>query len=198
MRTLDHIKHFCDMGTQGEVALTGIGEGILYPRFEEAVHHTRAVIGDKRPITLATNGVALEDHHIRVMRDYKVYVFVSLHRPEKASVAVDKLLSAGVSVNVNHAFVDSSLDWAGQVKWHVSAPPSECQYLKRGWVVVRQDGSVNTCCMDAHSKYKIGSVFDQIGSLQTRATELCDSCNLTVPPELQPVELPKKAKGRKK
>jgi hypothetical protein len=58
-----------------------------------------------------------------------------------------------------------------------------CSYLQKRWGAVRQDGSVNTCCMDAESKYPLGSVYDEPGSLRVWATSLCANCNLVAPKE---------------
>jgi hypothetical protein len=182
-RTLDHIKYLMMIGTQTEVSLTGIGEAILYPRFIEAMHRVREVIGDHTMI-IATNGVAMTPEIARAIAAVNAGVYVSLHRPEVAAPAIEMLDDAGVARGHNHGFVDSSLDWAGQVKWHVSAPRAQCGYLSKGWAVVRQDGSIDACCMDAHDLYPIGSVMDELGSLMTHATKLCESCNFFVPKEL--------------
>lgn len=183
--TLDHIEYLCNAGTQGEVSMTGIGEAILHPEFVNWMHMIRHTIGPKRKLVLATNGIRMTPEIARELKRNDVTVYVSLHRPEKAGPAIELLKQHRVSYGYNAAFVDSSIDWAGQVKWHVSMPTRQCEYLSRRWVAIRQDGSVNTCCMDAESLYPLGSVLDPVGSLQTHATPLCDACNLTVPQEFR-------------
>jgi hypothetical protein len=183
-RTLEHVAYYVAKGTQGEVSLTGIGEAILHPRFIEAVFRVREIIGG-RQITLATNGVSLTKSLAEVLARMRVVTYVSTHRPEKAGVAWNMLKEAGAITGLNTAFVDSSIDWAGQVKWHTAAKSHDCTYLGLGWGVVRQDGSVNACCMDAHGKHKLASVWDEIGSLMTRPIGLCASCHLKVPAHLQ-------------
>jgi hypothetical protein len=182
-RTLEHVAYYCEHGTQGEVSLTGIGEAILYPRFVEALLRVRETIGP-RNIVMATNGVALTKDIAEVLAKLRVITFVSTHRPEKAGVAWQMLKDAGAVTGINTAFVDSSIDWAGQVKWHTAAPSHDCTYLGAAWAVVRQDGSVNACCMDAHSKYKLATVWDEPGTLVTRPIGLCGSCHLKVPAQL--------------
>lgn len=182
-RTLAHISYLCMLGTQGEVSLTGLGEAILYPRFVEALHRTRAAIGD-RLLVMSTNGVDMTPEIARELAAADASVYVSLHRPEVATPALEMLKAAGCATATNVGFVDSSLDWAGQVKWHVSAPRRVCGYLSNAWAVVRQDGSVDACCMDAHDLYPVGSVWDDLGSLMTRVTKLCQSCNFHPPQEL--------------
>jgi hypothetical protein len=183
-RTLEHVAYYVAQGTQTEVSLTGIGEAILHPRFIEAVFRLREVI-EGRQITMATNGVSMTPQLAEVLAKLRVVTYVSTHRPEKAGTAWQMLKDAGAITGVNSAFVDSSIDWAGQVKWHVAAESRPCSYLGMGWAVVRQDGSVNACCMDAHGKHRLASVWDEVGSMMTRATPLCGACHLTVPEHLQ-------------
>ena len=182
-RTLEHVAYYVAKGTQGEVSLTGIGEAILHPRFIEAVFRVRELIGP-RQITLATNGVEMTPELADVLASFRVVTYVSTHRPEKAGPAWQMLKDAGAITGLNTAFVDSSIDWAGQVKWHTAATPHDCTYLNLGWGVVRQDGSVNACCMDAHSKHRLATVWDEPGTLMTRAIDLCGSCHLKVPAHL--------------
>lgn len=183
-RTLEHVAYYVEKGTQTEVSLTGIGEAILHPRFIEAVFRVREVIGG-RQITLATNGVDMTPELADVLARLRVVTYVSTHRPEKAGPAWQMLKDAGAITGLNTAFVDSSIDWAGQVKWHTAAKSHDCTYLGLGWGVVRQDGSVNACCMDAHGKHKLASVWDAVGSLMTRPIGLCGNCHLTVPAHMR-------------
>lgn len=182
-RTLEHVAYYVRQETQGEVSLTGIGEAILHPRFVEALFRVRETIGP-RNIVLSTNGVDMTPEIADVLAKLRVITFVSTHRPEKAGPAFEMLKRAGAIGGLNTAFVDSSIDWAGQVKWHVSGPQHDCTYLGAGWAVVRQDGSVNACCMDAHSKHKLASVWDEPGTLMTRPIGLCSACHLKVPAQL--------------
>jgi len=180
-RALDHVEFYCRQGTQGELSLTGIGEAILHPYFFEALIMARSAIGRHRPLTLATNGVAMTPEIARILRQTGVQVYVSTHRPEKAGPALEMLKKEGAAVGTNMAFVDNAFDWAGQVKWHASAERRPCEYLTQGWGVIRQDGSVTTCCLDAHAKHAIGHVDDEPGSLKTHITTLCSGCHM-VPP----------------
>ena len=182
-RTLEHVRYLVGKGTQKELSLTGIGEAILHPRFVEMMGLCREAMGEL-PVYVSTNGVAMTKELAREIQKARVGVYVSLHRPEVAGPAIRMLDEAKVSRAANHAFVDSSLDWAGQVEWHVSAPRVQCGYLSRGWAVVRQDGSIDACCMDAHGLYPVASVWDAPGSLLTNAMDLCKNCNFHVPAEL--------------
>lgn len=178
---LRHVHHYVEAGTQGELALTGIGEAILHPNFVAAVSLARAVLGPKRPLTMATNGVAFTREHAVACRTYGVQVYVSLHRQEMAGPALALLREERVVHNVNHAFVNSSMDWAGQVQWHVSALKRTCAYLQKGWAVIRQDGRVDQCCQDAHSLHPLGNVFDDPGEWRAAPIPLCAQCHMRVP-----------------
>jgi hypothetical protein len=183
--TLRHVEYLCEKGTQSEVSLTGIGEAVLHPRFVEMAAYVRKVIGWERPLVMATNGVNMTTELADIIARLRIVTYVSTHRPEKAGPAYEMLKAAGAILGKNVAFVDSAIDWAGQVKWHVSAERRPCDYLGLAWAVVRQDGSLNTCCMDAHGKYRLASVYDEPGTLMTRATGLCANCHLTVPEALR-------------
>lgn len=183
--TLDLLRHFVRAGTQTEVSLTGIGEALLHPSFEMMLWHVRHAIGLRRPLVLATNGIAVTPEVARMLFEADVRVYVSLHRPELAKPAIDLLLNANVRVGTNHAFASDAIDWAGQVP--VNAPmmaKRPCDYLRKGWGVVRVDGRITTCCMDAHTKHSFGSVFDEPRTLYLKTHALCNACNLSIPTEL--------------
>lgn len=187
-RALMHVEYYVRAGTQGELSLTGIGEAILHPRFIEALALCRETIGPDRLLVLSTNGVAMTPEIAQAMAAQRVRAYVSEHRPEVAVPAARMLTAHGVQTSFNHAFVDSSIDWAGQVDWHVSGPRHVCTYLKSGWAVIRQNGSVDACCQDAHDLHPIATVWDEPGSWQTHAIPLCGSCHLIVPKEMQQEE----------
>lgn len=180
-RALLHIEHYVKAGTQTELSLTGIGEAILHPRFEEALFRCREAIGPGRLLVVSTNGVALEEHHAKALARVRARVYVSLHRPEVATPAGHLLARMGVEVHANHAFVDSGMNWAGQIEWPVSAPTKQCDYLGLGWAVIRQNGNVDACCQDAHDLHPLGTVWDEPGSWRTKPTPLCANCHLCVP-----------------
>jgi hypothetical protein len=184
LRTLELVAQCCTRGTQKELSLTGIGEAALHPRFVEAVTLARKTIGDKIGLLLATNGIAFREMShgdLLELKKARIEIYVSLHRPEVAAPAIERLRAHGIPVAHNTGFADSALDWAGQVDWKVTAPSHTCDYLRKGWAVVRADGMIVSCCMDAHDLYPIGNVFDDLDSLRVQSSELCESCNLIVP-----------------
>ncbi len=175
------VKHYCTAGTQGELALTGIGEALLHPRFVDMVAAARAVIGDTRLLTFSTNGLLLDDALCEKLRPYAPAIYVSLHRPEKAGPAIEAAKRAGLLAGMNAAMATSSFNWAGQLKWHVSAPRIPCAYLQVGWAVVLSDGRVTTCCLDASGAGVVGTVWDEPAKLMLSPYSLCSSCHMVVP-----------------
>lgn len=180
-QALELVKHFVRRGTQTELSLTGIGESLLHPRFIEAVAAARAAIGQSRPLVITTNGLLLTEALCRDLAPFQPQVFVSLHRPEKAGPAVEAAKRAGILKGVNASAATSAFDWGGQVKWHISAPRIQCEYLRSGWCVVLQDGRVSTCCLDASGAGSVGTVWDDPESLKLQPYSLCSTCHMEVP-----------------
>jgi hypothetical protein len=176
-RTLLMVEHFCREGTQGELSLTGLGEALMHPKFPEMLEQARDVIGWNRPLVFSTNGLLLDDEMASMIAPARPIVFVSLHRPEKAGPAIEACKRAGIAVGKNNSFVDSALDWAGQVDWFVSAPRSPCEFLRSGWGVVLADGKITTCCFDADYSGVIGSVWDDPRGLEMKPYGLCEKCS---------------------
>lgn len=185
-KALRCVGYFCDAGTQGELALTGMGEALMHPRFAEAVHMARETIGPDRPLTFSTNGILLTDAILEWIAPAKPAIYVSLHRPEVAALAVERAKRFGLLAGVNASFATSALDWTGQVKWFASHAPITCEYLRSGWAVIRADGIVGTCCWDAESvSGRIATIHDGPWTWETAPHRACETCSLSVPKEFQ-------------
>jgi hypothetical protein len=183
LRSLQCVRHFCERGTQGELALTGVGEALLHPRFGEALLLARACIGD-RLLTFSTNGILLSDSLLKQIAPADPVIYVSLHRPEVAGLAIQRVRKHGLKLGVNAGFATSALDWAGQVDWMVTHKPQICEYLRAGWAVIRADGVVGTCCWDAESESgKIDVVWSDPLNWVTAPHKACARCSLQVPLE---------------
>lgn len=180
LQALRVVKHYVDIGTQGELALTGVGEALLHPRFAEAVLLARETIGPNRELTFSTNGILLTQELLEELLPAMPIIYVSLHRPEVAAPAMQLAQHTGFKTGHNYAFATSALDWAGQVDWQVSAPKDiVCEYLRSGWAVIRADGTVGACCWDAESAIsKLGTVFDDPSTLVTAPHAACNNCSL--------------------
>ncbi len=185
-RSLEWVRHYVGLGTQGELALTGIGEPLLHPQFVAMLAMAREAMPDGK-LLFSTNGIKLcGDEGMAILEDIKPYdpvVYVSTHRPEKAQPAAMNCLRAGVQVGVNTLFVTSAINWAGQVDWEVSAPNTPCGYLGDKLGAIMQSGDITVCCMDAEGVGVIGHVDDEIGSAETGPYQLCNACNYSVPSE---------------
>lgn len=188
-RTMKHVEYLVANGSgQTELSLTGVGEAFLNPEFMDMVAYAREHF--KGIILFSTNGILMTEEIAERLAELEVYVFVSLHRPEVAAPAINICRRHGILGDTNSSFATSSFNWAGQVDWEVTAAAIECEYLAKGWAAVLQDGSVTTCCMDGEGYNQIGSVYDQLGSLETVPAELCKSCHMIVPECFNEKEIP--------
>lgn len=87
----------------------------------------------------------------------------------------------GILETYNASAAISSMDWAGQLDWEVTAPASRCEWLAQGWSNILVDGRVSTCCLDASGVGVVGHVDDEIGSLSVKPYSLCQPCHQQVP-----------------
>lgn len=187
-RALEWAQHFERAGTQGELALTGLGEALLHPEFVDLVRVAREAL-PTNPITFSTNGILLSEELCAQLAPYGPQIFVSLHRPEKAKHAVDNARKYGLLSGVNAAAATEAFDWAGQLDWPNTAAPITCEFLRSGWCVVLADGRITTCCLDATGAGVVGHVDDEIGSLSIEPWGAdyngrrigCDACYQSVP-----------------
>lgn len=179
-RAMNIVRHFVSRGTQGELALTGVGEALLHPNFAEMLLEAREVIGD-RLLTFSTNGILLSDELLEKIKPAKPVIYVSLHRPEIGALALERLRKHGFSHYFNESFATSSLNWTEQVQWKVSAPRSICEYLRSGWAVIRSNGDIGTCCWEAETRESlIGTIWDDPATLKTAPHAACRKCSLIV------------------
>lgn len=186
--SLTLIDYYVQRGTQTELSLTGIGEAVLHPRFLEMVARARECLGPERPLTLTTNGLLFDEAMCVAVAPYQPQVFISLHRPERAALAIVAAKKHGIFAGANSSFATSAFDWAGtQKNWTpmVSAAKIKCEYLRAGWGVILVDGRIATCCLDADASSVIGRVTDDPETLLLKpwgsADKGCAVCHMEVP-----------------
>jgi hypothetical protein len=178
-RTLEWVQYFDARGTQKELSLTGIGEALLHPLFRQYVEQIRQVY--QGYLLFSTNGLLINDEIAPFLAKHNVHTYVSLHRQEVAGPALNALMRAKATLQINAGFALSSFNWGGTLDWPVTAKPHPCSYLGIGWGTVMSDGSMTTCCMDSEGTGIVGHVNDPIGSLSLKPYDLCSKCHLTVP-----------------
>lgn len=203
-QALEHAVCFYRQETQFELNLAGIGESTLHPMFAQMIRAARKAMPAIR-LCFATNGLNFSLLHslgggekkpaerermqsvIEALKDAKkqgpIELWVSLHRPEKGSLAVEVLQEAGLNPGVS---VDPSInsdDWAGQVKWKRSYQHRlVCQWLRDGKVMVMADGRVTSCCLDASGVGVIGHVEQSVSAWGPHGPySLCKTCQQTLP-----------------
>lgn len=180
-RVLDLVAHYVAAGTQHELNICGIGESTLHPQFVEFLARIRGRL-PSIDLTMATNGVGLIEDVAQELADNHVRVWVSLHRPEKAGLAVEMLKRQGILAGVSADPSVSAVDWAGQVDWHVSAAPTPCMWQYEGMAIAWSDGRIGTCSLDGQgTDGVIGTVWDDPAQLFTQPYSLCKTCHQTLP-----------------
>lgn len=174
-----------------ELNLAGIGESTMHPEFVRNVFLAREAVGPDVRLVLATNGLLMTRELAMALKPTGIWVWVSLHRPERAGPAIENLKAAGLLHGVSADAAIDSVDWAGQVKWHVSTRQKgePCPWVKPGRVFILSDGRVARCCFDATADDVIGTVDDDLTTLQTAPYKLCASCHLDVGVPLPPAKL---------
>lgn len=175
-RALEWVAFYVRRESQTELNLAGIGESTLHPEFPDFVRLARRAIGPSGKLVFATNGIGCNEEMVREISPYKPEVWVSLHRPEKASLAVELYKKYGLLFGVS---IDPSVnanDWAGQVDWHRSGEVLPCPWMNLGRVFVLSDGRISRCCLDAQGIGMLGHVDDPIGSIETSPYPLCMNC----------------------
>lgn len=187
-RAIDVAK-FCQAhGAQGSLNLAGIGESTMHPDFIEFLAHARQELGKQQELVLATNGLLMTDELAQAMEPYRPIVYVSAHRPEKAGPAVECLKRVGLLAGISVDPTASATDWAGQIKWHVSAARTPCPWVKNGWAMVLSDGRLTRCSFDATGDGVIGHIMDDVQPF-TSPWKLCRTCHQDVGVEFpQPAE----------
>lgn len=185
-KALDWVKFFQQRRPHPELNLAGIGESTLHPEFVRNVFWAREAVGPYVNLVLATNGLLMTDELARAIAPAKPSVWVSLHRPERAGPAVEALKRAGIFCGTSSDPSLAAVDWAGQVKWHVSAPKNmPCPWMAHSMVIVLSDGRVSRCCFDSDGSGVIATIDDDLSKFATSPFKLCATCHLSVDAALQ-------------
>ena len=181
LRALEWVETCVKKGTQTELNLAGIGESTMHPDFIDYVRLARETVGPYIRLVLATNGLLITEEMVKKLQPYDLRVWVSVHRPEKCGRAIGLLREYGLFEAISTDPATSSIAWAGQVDWKVTAPRSPCPWLTYGWVMVMADGRLTTCCLDASGVGVVGHIDDEISEVYIKPYKLCDTCEQAVP-----------------
>lgn len=180
-RALELVKYFCDKGTQGgELDLCGVGESTLHPKFAEFILAARQAVGKHRMLSLPCNGIDVSEDLIKVMAEAGLSVWVGMHRPERAGPVVNLMRKHGVLAGISTDPAMAAVDWAGQVKWEVTAARSPCPWIREGRSFVMADGNITTCAFDGSGAGIVGHIMDDIESIvkiDMKPYSLCKSCH---------------------
>lgn len=175
------VQYFRSQGWQDSLNLAGIGESTIHPQFRDFVKLARMLLPQPFQLVLATNGVNMTPDLAKHLADNGVTVYVSLHRPEKAGLAVNMLGEAGCLAGVSADPSVSATDWAGQVKWPVSVKRGrKCPWVTGGWAIVLSDGSLSRCAYDATGVGVFGHITENVMKYATSPYVLCKTCDQDV------------------
>lgn len=182
VRALEHVKYYVKLGTQKEVNVASLGEATLHENFVEYVCRVREAVGWGVTIIFATNGITAAkpggEEMVKALAAFRPQVFVSLHRPELAGLAVPLYKKYGLLYGVSADAAINGNSWAGQVDWpETSISAMACGWQRQGLAVAMSDGRISACCLDASGIGVIGHVNDEVGSLKTRPYALCLTCH---------------------
>ena len=180
-RCLAIVRLKMQAGTQRELNLAGIGESTIHPDFLEYLKLAREAVGPDLPIVFATNGLETAKRgqgFVEKMVPYHPQVWVSLHRPEKAGIAVEMYRRAGLFAGNSTDPSTNGNDWAGQVKWHNALGNDiPCMWMREGKMFAMADGWLSACCLDATGRGVIGHVNDKFEEgYRTQPWSACRSC----------------------
>lgn len=175
-------RHFVRQGTQREFNLCGIGESTLHPRFTEYVGLARQELGPEADIVFATNGLEVTEEMAAALAPHRPKIGVSLHRPEMAGPAIEILKRYKLVSWVGSDAATAAVDWAGQVKWHVSAPSHECPWVTWGRAFVLADGRMSACCFDGDGSGAFAEDIKTFDPMRHRTSpyRLCAACHQTL------------------
>lgn len=181
VRCLEWVRKFVERGTQRELNLCGIGESTMVPDFLERVRLAREYAGFHTALVFATNGLLITEDLAKALKPFKPLVGVSAHRPEKAGPAIEILKKHGLLSWISVDPSSSAIDWAGQVKWFVSAKPEPCPWIMYRRAFVMSDGRMSACCLDGTGDEAFGNIltFNEDTDL-TGPYKLCATCNQTL------------------
>jgi hypothetical protein len=200
-RSLYWLKRFVDQGTQKELNVFGVGEPLLHPKYVDIVRRCRKVMPAYLQLRLNTNGllatkeiirelilagadaIDLTDHNAEASMK-TIHIFRELQREfPKMKFGYSR---DGV-INPNNW--GGLIDW---IDWEPDHPKYICPWLDNGQVMIMSDGSVTRCCQDAHARGLLGTVWDDLLTMDHTPFVQCKTCHELVP---KGCEYPKEEKS---
>ena len=165
-------------GREEQINLAGIGESTMHPELPKFM----AIVRREMPwlqICFATNGLTMTEELAKEIKQYRPIIWVSLHRPEIAAKAVNLLKREGMFAGASVDPSMSSVNWAGQVDWPVTAPPGPCAWTQLGQVIVLADGRATRCPFDGEAIGVVADTPEGLLDAEHGAFSLCKSCHMT-------------------
>ena len=172
-------SYFASLGWQRELWLHGLGESTIHRDFIKFLGIAREYLPNM-PVRVSTNAIGVTEDTALALKEYRIPVHISLHRPDLAHEGIFILKKHGLIEEMSINPIVNATDWAGQIEWESHVEASKCGWVANGWCIVLADGRVSMCCSDGNGEEIIGHV-DDIYDLKTGPRKLCEGCHLTVP-----------------
>ena len=179
-KAIEWALHFARKGTQREINLFGVGEPALHPDLAKYVELARKTLPFKQALHLNTNGVAMTlELAIKLKAAGIDHIDITGHDAYHAAKTIRIFRKVGIGGQMSFDFITAPNNWAGQVDWfepdyHKQWP---CPWIGNGQVMVMSDGSVTRCCIDAFGTGIMGTVFDDLATMEVTPFELCRTCH---------------------
>lgn len=163
---------------QNWICLHNFGEPLLHPEILKFVKIARSYADN---VVFATNGTILTRKLAKSLKKAGLTeLYISIHNIKELKAAFN-CRGLGILKEIRPVFLYSSFwDWASAAKRKRLlnlAFSKSCSFLENDMAVIRWDGTVAPCCVDANNKGGLGSIFDKdILTKKTKWFSLCKSC----------------------
>lgn len=185
-KALEWVKHFVEKETQKELNLFGVGEPTLNPEIVEMVRLARQVMPMRLPVHFNTNGNTMTKELAVSLREAGIsHIDITGHNPRSAAKCIRIFMEVGIQGQLSIDPITHPNNWAGQVDWFESRDVYPCPWLHIGQAMIMSNGDVTTCCIDAFSKNKYATIYDDLSSKTMDASELCKTCHQTIPEHMK-------------
>lgn len=188
-KALEWLKVFVANGTQQELNLFGIGEPFLHHRYAEMVRRCREIMPRYLTLRLNTNGLLAQEGLIREIIEAGADAIDLTDHDAFASTKTLRIFRKigkeypNVKFGYSRDGIINPNNWGGLIDWTptVDHPRYVCPWITTGQVMVMSNGDVTRCCQDAHARGVLGTVWDDLASLDHTPFVQCLTCHEDVP-----------------
>jgi hypothetical protein len=188
-RSMFWLRKFVRAGTQKELNLFGVGEPLLHPKVVEFAAAARREMPRYLTLRMNTNGILVTEEIVRGLMDAGIDVIdITDHDAKTSMLAIRVFRSAGIKFGYSRDAITNPNNWGGLVDWTPSVQYQRyiCPWLTDGCVMVMSDGNVTRCCQDAFARGILGTVWDDLDTIEHTPFVQCHTCHEDIPPGMEP------------